>query len=163
MGKFKDLIYDISDILTAICIVFVACIVIWISIGNIMEYPSVLATEQSKQNTNFGLAVPIGEEGNTGSENSNSAAAVSGSGIDSQNTGTGTDNQPEMYAIYINYGESMSTIANKFVSVGLFESESQFTSLVTQMNAASSIKAGNFIIPADSTPEEVIKILTTNP
>lgn len=160
MGKFKDLIYDISDILTAVVIVLIAGIVIWVSIGNIMEYPSIIAEEQSKQNTNFGLAVPVGE--GEGSSDENNAAAVSGTAIEGEGT-ENTDNDPEIYAIYINYGESMSTIASKFVSVGLFESEAQFTSLVTQMNAETSIKTGNFIIPSNATPEEVIEILTTSP
>lgn len=159
MGKFKDIIYDVSDILTAICIVGVACIVIWFSINNIMEYPAIVAAAQQENQTNenFGLAVPIGENGST----SGSAVvgnSTSGGGIDGENGG-----EVDIYSIYINYGESTSVIAEKFVNVGLFESVEQFNTLLAEMNAASSIKAGNFIIPANATPEEVITTIISTP
>ncbi|MFV0515904.1 MAG: hypothetical protein ACK5MV_00705 [Aminipila sp.] len=152
MGKIKDILYDTSDILTAIVIVGIASIIIWFSIGNIMEYPSIIAAQQEKDNSNFGLAVPVGD-------------STSGSAVTTEDgkTTNGAVSQNEMYSIYINYGESMSSIAQKFVTVGLFESVDQFNTLITQMNAASSIKAGNFIIPSDSTPEEVIVAITSSP
>lgn len=149
MGKVKDILYDISDILTAFIIVGVAGLVIWFSIGNIMEYPSIVsaATEQNKENTNFGLAVPVGDS-------TTSEGAVTGSAVGNKATA-------DPYSIYINYGESTTVIAEKFVGVGLFDSVDQFNTLLAQMNAASKIKSGNFIIPADATPEEVITKITT--
>lgn len=152
MGKLKDILYDISDILTAFIIVGVAGLVIWFSIGNIMDYPSIVSasTEQNKENTNFGLAVPIGD-GTT------SDGAITGDAKDNKTTSGAAD----MYSIYINYGESTTTIAQKFVDVGLFDSVDQFNTLLAQMNAASKIKSGNFIIPSDSTPEQVITKITT--
>lgn len=156
MGKFKDVLYDISDILTAVCIVGIAGVVIWFSIGNIMDYPSIAAaaTQQTQENTNFGLAVPV--NGSTGS-------GITGSGVVGEGGSTTSGSAVDIYSIYINYGESTSSIAEKFVSVGLFESVEQFNNLIAQMNAASSIKSGNFILPADLTPEEVIVKITTSP
>lgn len=151
MGKIKDILYDTSDILTACLIVLVAGFVIWASIGNIMDYPSFMTAEAQKEkdNPNFGLAVPVGDGTTTDS-------GISGSEAKGESE--------DLYSIYINYGESTTAIAQKFVDVGLFDSVSQFNTLLTQMNAASQIKAGNFIIPADATPEEVIqKIITTPP
>ena len=160
MGKVKDILYDISDILTAFCIVVVAGIVIWVSIGHIMEYPSMVAAESQKnqENTNFGLAVPVGDD--TTSEGAVTGNASTGSAVGGKGT---SGSAVELYSIYINYGESTTVIAQKFVDAGLFDSVQQFNTLVTQMNAASSIKAGNFIIPANATPEEVIKKITTSP
>lgn len=152
MGKIKDILYDISDILTAFIIVGVAGLVIWFSIGNIMEYPAFVSasTEQNKENTNFGLAVPVGDS-------KTSDGAVTGDPKGGKTTsGAAVD-----YSIYINYGESTSIIAQKFVDVGLFDSVDQFNTLLAQMNAASKIKSGNFIIPANSTPEQVITKITT--
>lgn len=153
MGKFKDILYDISDILTALVIVGVAGLVIWFSISNIMEYPSIVsaATEQNKENTNFGLAVPVGDS-------TTNEGAVTGSAVGNKTT---SGSAVDMYSIYINYGESTTTIAQKFVDVGLFESVDQFNTLLAQMNAASKIKSGNFVIPANATPEQVITKITT--
>ncbi|MBE6034839.1 MAG: endolytic transglycosylase MltG [Clostridiales bacterium] len=152
MGKLKDILYDISDILTAFCIVGIAGLVIWCSIGNIMDYPSIVsAAQQDKKNTNFGLAVPVGDSTTGGAVTTNGA-------LDSE---TGDSEYP--FSIYINYGESTASIAEKFVNIGLFDSVEQFNTLLEQKNAASSIKSGNFIIPANSTPEEVIAKITTTP
>ncbi|QIB70184.1 endolytic transglycosylase MltG [Aminipila butyrica] len=149
MRKIKDILYDTSDILTACFIVLAASLVIWASIGNIMDYPAFVAAQSQKEevNTNFGLAVPVGD--------GTSGGAVT-------NGGTGGDSESP-YSIYINYGESTNTIAQRFVDVGLFDSVSQFNTLLTEMNAASQIKAGNFIIPANATPEEVIQKIITTP
>lgn len=153
MGKIKDLLYDISDILTAICIVGIASLIIWFSISNIMEYPSIVsAQQQNEENQNFGLAVPVGD-------NTSTDSAID-SETETANTDTTTGSAVDVYSIYINYGEATSTIAQKFVDVGFFDSVEEFNTLVTQMNAASSIKAGNFIIPSNATPEEVIKEIT---
>ncbi|MHC1722603.1 MAG: hypothetical protein AB9836_05285 [Aminipila sp.] len=150
MGKIKDILYDISDILTAFVIVGIAGLVIWFSIGNIMEYPSIVsaASEQNKENTNFGLAVPVGDS-------TTSEGAVTGSAVGKNGS------KEDLYSIYINYGESTTTIAQKFVDVGLFKSVDQFNTLLAQMNAASKIKSGNFVISSKSTPEEVITQITT--
>ncbi|MBN7773908.1 hypothetical protein [Clostridium aminobutyricum] len=153
MSKFKDIIYDISDVIVAFCIVVVAGFVIWGSIGHIMDYPSmVTASAQEGKNSNFGLAVPVGS-------NSTSGSAVN-EGKD-QTADSTDDTSVDTYAVYINPGESTTSIAQKFVTVGLFDSVEQFNSLLAQENAASKIKTGNFIIPSDSTPEEVIIQITT--
>lgn len=150
MRKIKDILYDTSDILTACFIVLAASLVIWASIGNIMDYPAFVAAQSQKEevNSNFGLAVPVGD-------------GTSGSAV--TNNGENTGGNSELYSIYINYGESTNTIAQKFVDVNLFDSVSQFNTLLTEMNAASQIKAGNFIIPANATPEEVIQKIITTP
>lgn len=163
MGKIKDIFYNISDVLVAFCIVGIAGLVIWFSIGNIMEYPSIVsaAAQQNEENANFGLAIPV-------SSNNTDESTLTSSAINSESTtdsgiedNTTTDSGIEIYSIYINYGESTSTIAKKFVDAGLFDSIEQFNTLLTQMNAESAIKSGNFIIAANKTPEEVITQITT--
>ena len=51
-------------------------------------------------------------------------------------------------------------LAGKFVDVGLFETTEDFFTAVDAANAGTQIKTGNFIIPSDSTPEEVMAIIT---
>lgn len=150
MSKFKDIIYDISDVIVAFCIVIVACFVIWGSIGNIMDYPAMVAASDQGKNSNFGLAVPV----------DGSSSATDGA-IEKGNTDKPENSSGDAKAVYINPGESTTSIAQKFVSVGLFDTVEQFNTLLSQSNAASKIKTGNFIIAADATPEEVITQITT--
>lgn len=154
MSKFKDIIYDISDVIVAFCIVIVAGFVIWGSIGNIMDYPAMVAASSKGENSNFGLAVPV-----DGSSSTTDGAIDKGNAEKPENTSG--DGKPTSYAVYINPGESTTSIAQKFVSVGLFDTVSQFNTLLSQNNAASKIKTGNFIVPSDATPEEVITQITT--
>ena len=160
MGKIKDLIYDTSDILVAIVIVFIASIIIAFSIGRIMDYPAILAELQSQQNQNFGLAVPLGED----ASDSNSESEKSPSSESTESESTTPDDEfyavPPTVTVVINAGESMPVIAQKMVDYGFFKSTQQFTTTVVNMKAENSIKAGTFVVPSDSSPEQVIKILS---
>lgn len=160
MGKIKDLIYDTSDILVAIVIVFIASIIIAFSIGRIMDYPAILAELQSQQNQNFGLAVPLGED----ASDSNSESEKNPSSESTESESTTPDNEfyavPPTVTVVINAGESMPVIAQKMVDYGFFKSTQQFTTTVVNMKAENSIKAGTFVVPSDSSPEQVIKILS---
>lgn len=160
MGKIKDLIYDTSDILVAIVIVFIASIIIAFSIGRIMDYPAILAELQSQQNQNFGLAVPLGED----ASDSNSESVKSPSSESTESESTTPDDEfyavPPTVTVVINAGESMPVIAQKMVDYGFFKSTQQFTTTVVNMKAENSIKAGTFVVPSDSSPEQVIKILS---
>lgn len=160
MGKIKDLIYDTSDILVAIVIVFIASIIIAFSIGRIMDYPAILAELQSQQNQNFGLAVPLGED----ASDSNSESEKNPSSESTESESTIPDNEfyavPPTVTVVINAGESMPVIAQKMVDYGFFKSTQQFTTTVVNMKAENSIKAGTFVVPSDSSPEQVIKILS---
>lgn len=160
MGKIKDLIYDTSDILVAIVIVFIASIIIAFSIGRIMDYPAILAELQSQQNQNFGLAVPLGED----ASDSNSESEKNPSSESTESESTTPDDEfyavPPTVTVVINAGESMPVIAQKMVDYGFFKSTQQFTTTVVNMKAENSIKAGTFVVPSDSSPEQVIKILS---
>jgi hypothetical protein len=54
----------------------------------------------------------------------------------------------------------MTTIAGNLVSLGLFESEQDFIATLEAHNASARVQAGTFIIPVDSTKDEVIRIIT---
>ena len=163
MGKMKDLIYDTSDILVAIIIVLIASIIIAFSIGRIMDYPAKLAEQQSQENQNFGLAVPLGEEEEASGE-TEPPATEEESATTSEPATTAPESEfyavPPTVTVVINSGESMPVIAQKMVDYGFFKSTQQFTTTVMNLQAESSIKAGTFIIPSDSTPEQVVKILS---
>lgn len=151
MEKFKNFCYNTSDIMVALIIVLISLIIIGIKTNNIMNFPSYLEETQTKiekPNKNFGLAVPVDDGKIKGNKT---------------NADSKSDKKSGTYAVYINYGEDLNTIADKFVEVGLFDSRKEFIEIATQMGATESIKSGNFVMPASSSKKEVISRIITNP
>lgn len=150
MNRLRDLIYDKSDIMVALIIISIAGGIIFFRIDAILAYPETFAQEQSpvvesQEPVQYEYPDPSTGEN---PEGSSGGAIKPGEG------------EPEMFAVYINYGESLQVIAGKFVTVGLFETTEDFFDAVEAANAGTQIKTGNFIIPADSTPEEVMEMIT---
>lgn len=150
MNRLRDFIYDKSDILVALIIISIAGVIIFSRIDAILAYPETYAQEAPPV---VASEDPVQYEY---PDSSTTGSPVSTSG-DAIEPGQG---EPEMFAVYINYGESLQVIARKFVDVGLFDSTDDFFSAVDDANAGTQIKTGNFIIPADATPEEVMATIT---
>ncbi len=144
MNKIKDIIYNKNDILIILVILAVAGLLIWSRIDVIMDYPSKLIAsnlpETAQEEQPAAETPETATPGVTGEPSTTPEAVV-------------------MYSVYIESGESLESIANKFVTVGLFESTKQFIQLANEMGITTQIKAGNFIMPSDSTPEEVMNII----
>jgi len=146
MNKLKDFIYDKSDIVVALLIISIAGLIIFSRIDAILSYPETFAAN-IKPPVVSAPAVYVGDKDTT------SDAAIEGDG-----QGNGDD--IEMLAVYINYGESLQSVAEKFVSVELFTTTDEFLSIIEEAGVQTQIKTGNFIIPANATDEEVIEIIT---
>jgi hypothetical protein len=167
MKKLKDIFYDLNDIMVALIIVSIAAAVIMVNINSILDYPTAVAAAapaaDEKTPTDYADNPPI--------TNDPTSSAIDQNGedtTDDQNTTGGSVNdQPgnetqnlDKYAVYINSGETGDQIADKLISVGLFKNRQEFRDAVTAAGAEGKLKAGNFIIPSDATPAEVIAILT---
>lgn len=138
--KIKDLLYNKNDVVIVLAILVVAGLLIWNRIGVIMDYPSNLIANASLEN---GLSEePEVIEMNPDKDDASADEIV-------------------MYAVYINPGETLQEIGQKFVSVSLFSSVDDFVQLANDMDVTTKIKAGNFIMPSNSTPEEVMEIIIT--
>lgn len=187
MKKIKDIFYDMNDFLVALIIIAVAALVITTNINSILNYPSSIAAEiqvpEEKTPTNYAENPPITEPG---SDDASDQGTTTSAGIADQNTtgggvsgssgtnggtsgstganvggsGAGGSEKPAEYSVYINPGSTEDKIADILVGVGLFNSRQEFNSAVAAAGAAGKLRAGNFIIPSDSTPAEVISILT---
>jgi hypothetical protein len=167
MKKLKDIYYDLNDIMVAVIIVAIAALVIVTNIDSILNYPSGIATEiqtpEKQTPTTYAENPPITNEGgaDTTSGQGTTDAAVGGGtatgGGVTGNTGTG---EVVNYSVYINPGETGDQIADKMIGVGLFKDRQQFHDAVAAAGADGKLRAGNFIIPSDSTPAEVISIIT---
>jgi len=144
MNKIKDIFYNKNDILIIIVILAVAGLLIWSRIDVIMDYPSKLIASNPPQ---------------TGQEEQPTTETPETETPDDTGEPSTTPEAVVMYSVYIESGESLESIANKFVTVGLFESTKEFIQLANEMGITTQIKAGNFIMPSDSTPEEVMNII----
>lgn len=143
MNRLKDLLYDKSDIIVALVIIAIASLVVFSRIDAILSYPETFAADAPAT-----TATAI-----TAEEPQTTEGATEGD-VEV------TDETVEMLAVYINYGESLQTIADKFVLVELVSTSAEFLSAIEDAGAATEIKSGNFIIPSDATMEEVIEIIT---
>ena len=155
MNKLKDFIYDKSDIVVALLIISIAGLIVFSRINAILSYPETFAAS-IEQPTISEPAVYVGDKDTT------TDAAVEGDGAAVEGDGAAVegDDDIEMLAIYINYGESLQSVAEKFVSVELFSSSDEFLSIIEDAGVQTQIKTGNFIIPVNATDEEVIEIIT---
>jgi len=142
MNKLRDFIYDKSDIVIALLIISIAGLIVLSRIDAILAYPETFAAN-TKPPVVSEPAIHVGDKDST------SSAAIEGDGDDI-----------EMLAIYINYGESLQSVADKFVSVGLFSTAEEFLSAIEDAGVQTQIKTGNFILPANATDEEVMEIIT---
>lgn len=181
MKKIKDIFYDFNDILVAIIIIIIAAFVIVNNIETILAYPSIAYEEiQSSENklpTKYAENPPL--EGSD-SDNDSNDQATTGAGMDvpgsdkdmpsdqqssgdgegtSGNEGTGNA-EPINYSIYIEYGSTGEKIADILISVGLIESRQEFLNAVAAAGAEGKLQAGNFVIPSNATPAEIVSIIT---
>ena len=177
MKKIKDIFYDMNDFLVALIIIAAAALIITTNIDSILNYPSSIAAEiqvpEEKTPTNYAENPPITEPG---SDDASGQGTTTSAGITGQNTtgggvsgnsgsnagssGAGGSEKPSEYSVYINPGSTEDKIADILVGLGLFNNRQEFNSAVAAAGAAGKLRAGNFIIPSDSTPAEVISILT---
>ena len=168
MKKLKDTFYDINDIMVALIIVALAALVIVTNVDSILAYPSSIAEEikvpEEETSTNYAENPPVTDP-DTG-DSTDDQPATTGSGIEDPDAdGGGTSGNPgtgevENYSVYINAGSTGDQIADLLIGVGLFKDRQQFRDAVAVAGVEGKLKAGNFIIPSDSTPAEVISIIT---
>ncbi|MDD4564416.1 MAG: hypothetical protein PHE79_02940 [Eubacteriales bacterium] len=168
MKKIKDIFYDLNDILVALIIVVAAAFVIVQNIDTIMAYPSIVYDEI--QNSEYDLPTDYAENpplegadnGTTGAgmniPNSDQQGSGDGGGA-SGHEGTGTT-EPVNHSVYIASGSTGEKIADTLIKAGLFESRQEFLDAVTAAGAEGKLQAGNFTIPSDATPAEVVSIIT---
>ncbi len=65
-----------------------------------------------------------------------------------------------LVSIYIKSGSTGSDIAKLLINAGLIKSREEFYDAVRAAGADTRLQAGNFKIPANASPEEIVKIIT---
>lgn len=145
MKKLKDFFYNKNDIIIVLLIVAAAAFVIYDRIGAIMEYPETYAKEAAETETSAVVAEETTEatEASDADSNENTEGATSGEGT-----------------ITIDDSDTSSSVADKLQAAGLISSADTFESYINESGKSGSILSGTFQIPAGSTDEEILNIIT---
>ena len=154
MNKIKDFLYDTNDILVAVIILLCAGFVIVTRIDDIMSFPEMSISDGRSQGGHISLQpAPVPTPVPTDSDDDDDPA---------DDDSVVSDDDPVNYSLYIAYGQSMNEIADNIVKLGFFKDRQEFLEYIENHGAATSVQAGDFIIPSDSTKDEVIKIILGN-
>lgn len=169
MQKLKNILYDKNDILVALIIVCVAGVIIFNRIETIMDFPSSLAADAG---TKVSEPTKVGNDNNNNSqdkskdssktnteENKDTDKNKSG---DSSKTNPGNTDKGKVtnLSVYIAPGASASDIANIFLTAKLVKDKQEILTAISTAGAESKLKAGTFIVPSNSTPAEIVAIIT---
>jgi len=172
MKKIKDLIYDYNDIFIAILIVILAGIIISWRISDIMAYPKYLAEQTAGEAvdnvdmSDIDLSLEEIEDINDNPEeivtNPTTGSAIETPDPEEEPV---TNEEGEFItakeaSFTVPAGVSGTKISQLLYEAKLVESPQQFITAVAKKNAETKLMAGTFKIPAGSTVEDIVDILT---
>lgn len=167
VNRIKDFIYDKNDLLVALVIVLLAAFIIVLRVDVIMAYPATIEAEMDNAAGDKVAQKP--PEGDTADPDDEDEAPddSDADGESGNPDGDGeTNNQGQngsdegKVSIYIDYGSTASHIAQLLVDAGLIENKEIFYDALSSTGADTRLQAGSFSIPANSSTEEIIRIIT---
>ena len=135
MNKIRDIIYNVSDILVTLLIIIAALILISWRVSAIMHYGT-------PDDTGSGTQVEE-TDGSSDAESNDS------------------DSQTKAPSGTVSANQSAQAIGQALASAGLVTDSQTFINAVNAAGAATRLKVGSFTIPAGSTPEQIVVILTS--
>ena len=179
MEKFKDVIYEISDLIFGF-VVLIFIIVIstyqlhgWFNISMPKNLDQIIATSNNEEFSSPENESPqsdlnsIPDDSLTSEENSealtNTEEEISGQSLNEEANIDEPTNQETLISlrnITIASGSSSDMVANALYENSIINSKDEFISRLIDLKSETKIKAGIFQIPSDSTLDEVIKIIT---
>ncbi len=173
MNKLKDLVYDYNDLFVALVIVVIAGVLIFWRIGTIMNYPEYLAqahagdSQEASDLEDLDLTPAEVEDMN---ENPEEIVTDPAEGTEAEVPETEPEAEtPTASEVFttktevkftVPTGVTGSKIALLLYEAKLVESAEIFLTTVSRMNAETKLMAGTFKIPAGSTVEDIVDILT---
>ena len=139
MNKIRDIIYNISDILVTLLIIVAALILISWRVSAIMHYgmPDDTGSDIQVEETD-------GSSDAENADNDGQAAAPEGD-----------------VSFTVSANQSAEAIGQALAGAGLVTDSQTFINAVNAAGAATRLKVGSFTIPAGSTPEQIVAILTS--
>lgn len=163
MEKFKDFVYEQSDLFfTAVIVVFVGIIITsnlygWFDIkdkeNKYTEINEVIQQEQTETDAAL-LEESDGKTEEVSQAENNVAESDSGTASE------GDTVKKEIRNVEVATGTSSAEIANSLEKQGLVKSSSDFLNLLVSSGKETKLKAGTFSITEGSTDQQIIDILT---
>ena len=149
-NRFRDFIYDVSDILIVLLIILVAAAIIIWRVSAIMNYSaggslSLGETEISQTDDSY-----------ADSEAKSEVSADSSASEDKSSGGRGT-----VYEITVSKGETADEIAAVLKDAGLISDTQEFMDAVSDAGAEDRIREGTYSIEKGSTADEIVTVLTS--
>lgn len=151
MNKLRDIIYNISDILVTLIIIAAALLLISWRVSAIMDYGS---GEDVSQNTQIESNVDDRQDGD-GDGADNDADGTGGAANDGHNASASGD-----ISFTVSSNQTADSIGQALADAGLVTDKQTFITAVNAADAATRLKTGTFTIPAGSSPEQIVAILT---
>ncbi|MDR1068507.1 MAG: endolytic transglycosylase MltG [Clostridiales Family XIII bacterium] len=160
----RNFLYNKSDVLVAAVIVIVAIIIIWSRIDAIMKSDNPSATKQPAKTTTEQAGTDAAADDDTVQPPAGDAGAGSQGTTAADQTSTGEGMAPladgTEVTLTVQSGMSSDQIAVALKDAGLIASSDEFNTAVTAKGAEKKLRAGSFKIPAGSSVDAIIDILT---
>lgn len=170
MKRLKDLIYDYNDIFVAVMIVALAGAIIFWRISDIMAYPEYLAQHTAGDTTgdveDLDLSLEEVEDLNENPEDITTDPLTGDTEADPETEVPQEPVQTEEFvtatevSFTVPVGVTGTRIAQLLLEESLIESTQAFMTEVSKQNAETKLMAGTFTIPAGSTVNDIVNILT---
>ena len=178
MNKIKDLFYNLNDVFVALAIIAVAGFIILWRVGVIMDYPAYAASLKKAAVTQAEVSfadmdLTPGEVNENLNANPENFDAQQPAEQQPETPEQPQEQQPETEApeqggstvkqdttFTIPAGSSCDKIGTLLEEKGLISSKSEFIKEVIAKKADTKIKSGDFKIPAGSTIDDIIAIIT---
>lgn len=174
MDKFKDFVYNVSDVLVTILIILIAALLISWRVSAIVHYPDKLHSEQD----NYSAAQDDedkddqdnGKKDDKDSDKDTNDDKNSGKDSDdnsddkdpdsSDKDDDKTDATSKSYSITVMDNESAGEIAKNLVEIGIISDTKEFLDAVKIAGAEKKLRSGTFDFPPGCTADQIVEIMT---
>ncbi len=163
MDKFKDFIYNVSDVLVTILIILIAALLISWRVSAIVHYPDKVHSEQG----NYSSVVQDDEDEDKDDRENQDNDKKSGKDSDDNDNDKNTDDSDDKtdttaksYSITVTDNESAGEIAQNLVDIGIISDKKEFLDAVKIAGAETKLKSGTFDFPPDCTAEQIVALMT---
>ena len=152
MNKFKDFIYNTSDIIATLIIIAIAATLITWRVDKISDYGNTVPN-------NYKEPTKVEQPKSDDKQSSNSKTEQNNkNNLKSENKESQSDNS--VHAVTIPKNATEADIAGILMESGLINDPETFYAAIRNTDSTGKLKYGNFNIPNGATEEEIIKILS---
>jgi len=147
MKKLKDFFYNKNDIFIVLIIVAIAAFIIYTRVDSIMTYPEKQASKIAQQEASK-ISEPVEETSSAAEDN------------EKKETASKEKDSDKPVEITITDEDTSASVAEKLADAKLISSATEFESYVANEEKTNALQNGTFEIPAGSSHEEILKIIT---